>query len=85
MFDVTQPETPHPVLFFFDKVEALRDYEAFTVEPTTVRTQGGGEFPSFSVVAKHRFTPNRGPVAQFEQQLHADLFRDMAEIVAAHV
>lgn len=85
MFDVTQPEQPSPVLFFIDKAEILRDYEAFTVEAVTVRTQAGAESPAWSIVAKHRFTPNRGPVAQFNVELYANIFRDMCEVVAAHV
>lgn len=85
MFDISQPEHPMPVLFFFDRAEVLRDYEAFTVEVVTVRTQAGRESPAWSIVAKHRFTPSRGPVAQFETELYARIFREMAEIVAAHV
>ena len=85
MFDITKPESPSPVLFFFDTAEILRDYEAFTVEAITVRTQGGSEAPARAINAKHRFTSNRGPVAQFETELYANIFRDMAEIVAAHV
>ncbi|WP_076068112.1 hypothetical protein [Sphingomonas montana] len=85
MFDATKPETPLPVIFFFDKAEILRDYEAFTVEPITVRMQSGAESPAWSIVAKHRFTSQRGPVAQFDVQLYAEVFCEMAAIVAAHV
>jgi hypothetical protein len=85
MFDATQPETPLSVVFFFDKAEVLRDYEAFTVEPTTVRTQSGEQFSAWSIVAKHRFTSNRGPVAQLDVQLYAEVFCEMAAIVATHV
>jgi len=85
LFDITQPATPSPVLFFIDKAEILRDYEAFTVERIDVRVQSGEASPAWSIVAKHRHTPNRGPVAQFDVELYAHIFRDMAEIVAAHV
>ena len=85
MFDATKPETPHPVLFFIDKAEILRDYEAFTVEGHPVRTQGGVESEAWSVVAKHRFTPNRGPVAQFAVKQYAEIFCEMAAVVAAHI
>ncbi len=40
MFDITKPEAPSPVLFFFDKAEILRDYEAFTVEAITNYVEG---------------------------------------------
>jgi len=85
MFDATKPETPLPVIFFFDKAEILRDYEAFTVEPITVRVQSGAVSPAWSIVAKHRFTSQRGPVAQIDVQLYAEVFCEMAAIVEAHV
>jgi len=85
MFDATKPETPLPVIFFFDKAAILREYESFTVEQITVRMQSGEESPAWSIVAKHRFTSNRGPVAQFAVQLYAEVFCEMAAIVAAHV
>ena len=47
--------------------------------------QSGVESPAWSIVAKHRFTSQRGPVAQFDVQLYAEVFCEMAAIVAAHV
>ncbi|UZO95004.1 hypothetical protein RMHFA_05583 (plasmid) [Roseomonas mucosa] len=83
----TTPE-PIPVLFYFDKAESLRSYEGFTVDEMPVtRADGRPSAPAtvWTVSAKYRFTSQRGPLAQFDSELYARVFRDMAEIVAAHV
>ncbi len=88
MFDFPTSPHPIPVLFYFDAAEILRSYEAFTVDQNPVtRADGRPSWPAtvWTVSAKYRHTSQRGPVAEFESELYARIFRDMAEVVAAHV
>ncbi|MCK9544046.1 MAG: hypothetical protein M0R03_18660 [Novosphingobium sp.] len=76
-----------PVLFYFDKAEVLRGYEAFTVEPMFQARphQTPAEVTIWTVCAKVRFVDRREQIAEFPNQLYAEIFRDMAEVVAARI
>jgi len=76
-----------PVLFYFEKAEVLRGYEAFTVEPMPQARphQIPAQVTIYAVCAKVRFVDRREVIAEFPHQLYAEIFRDMAEVVAARI
>lgn len=76
-----------PVLFYFDKAETLREFESFTVEISNIARPH--QIPSsvtvWNVVAKRRFIDRREVIAEFPNELYAQIFADMAEKTAAHI
>lgn len=80
-------DTVSPVLFYFEKVATLGLFEAFTVEemPVARPHQIPANATIWAVCAKNRFVNQREMIAEFPNQLYAEIFRDMAEISAAHV
>lgn len=74
-----------PVQFHFDHVSKLRQYDTFTVEKSFVARPN--KRPSsatlFSVVGKAYFGGRREVVAEFPNESHAMIFRDMCEAVTA--
>lgn len=76
-----------PVIFYFDKAEVLREFENFTVEISHIARphQIPAQIDVWNVVAKRRFIDRREVIAEFPNELYAQIFADMAEKTAAHI
>ncbi|MBI6949159.1 hypothetical protein RHA66_28515 [Pseudomonas aeruginosa] len=76
---------PH-ILYFSDAAD-LRRYCTFTVEPT--HQARPGQDPAtvtlYMVVGQRRDGGQREVTAEFPLELHAQIFRDMAEATASRV
>lgn len=81
-----------PHILYFSNATELRRYCAFNVEPT--HQARPGQDPAtvtlYMVVGQHRESGHRESgqrevIAEFPLELHAQIFRDMAEATASRV
>lgn len=76
-----------PHILYFSNATELRRYCAFNVEPT--HQARSGQDPAtvtlYMVVGQHRESGQREVIAEFPLELHAQIFRDMAEATASRV
>jgi hypothetical protein len=84
---IRNTSTEVPVLFYFEAAERLREFEAFTVEemPQARPHQIPAQVTVWTVCAKVRFIDRREVIAEFPNELYAQIFRDMAEKTADHI
>lgn len=71
-------DTQNPVLFYIADVDELKAFELFFVDAAPV-TKPHGTVTVHSVVGKRKDTARFEVVAEFPNQLYAQIFRDMAE------
>ena len=76
-----------PVLFYFDKAETLREFEAFRVEASQITRphQIPAQVEVWNVIGKRRFIDRQEVIAEFPNELYAQIFADMADKTAAHI
>lgn len=74
-------------LLYFNDAKTLREYSGFTVEPS--HQARPGQIPStvtlYMVVAQRSGIGQREVLAEFPLELHAEIFRDMAEATASAI
>ncbi|WP_280044009.1 hypothetical protein [Pseudomonas sp. Hg5Tf] len=71
-------------LFYFSAAEQLREFAGFTVEPSHQARPGQdpATVTMYTVVAQRSGIGQREVVAEFPLELHAEIFRVMAEATA---
>lgn len=71
-------------LFYFSSATQLRDFSGFTVEPSHQARPGQdpATVTMYMVVAQRSGIGRREVIAEFPLELHAEIFRDMAEATA---
>ncbi len=71
-------------LFYFHSAAQLSEFYAFTVEPVSQPRPGRvpDSVTMYTVVAIRSASGEREVVAEFPLELHAEIFRDMAEATA---
>ncbi len=71
-------DTLNPVLFYIASVDELKAYDLFFVDEAPI-TKPHGTVIAYSIVGKRKDADRLEVVAEFPNQLYAQIFRDMAE------
>ncbi|KVE37244.1 MULTISPECIES: hypothetical protein [Burkholderia] len=74
-------DTLNPVLFYFSSVDDLKQYSLFFKDEAPISTQHG-TVTAHRVIGRRIGTDALEVIAEFPNQLYAQIFRDMAERAA---